>query len=271
MKEKHARRLDLARRIITAVLLILALAGILRSDYVKNWRDQKGYERLARQVKEETSEANETGEETDEESPYVSPIDFEKLAQVNPDVVGWIHIPGTRVDYPIVQSSDNDAYLYRNFEGKYSRGGSIFLDFESPEDMRGYNNLLYGHNMKNGGMFSDINSYKDEAYFKEHQYFEIYTPKECIHLKAVSCYYLGNDPEVRTTDFQDDQSFQDFVKAMVEPCPYGEMPEKPVKNLYALVTCSYETDDARTVLFAVETDRETLPEDELPKGAATQN
>lgn len=112
----------------------------------------------------------------------------------NPDTIGWIKVPDTNIDYPIVQGTDNDFYLNHDFYGKESVGGAIYLDFESQGDFVGRNNILYGHNMKNGSMFKDVIHYKDEEYFKEHQYFSIYTPDREIRLKAVACYYGEAQP-----------------------------------------------------------------------------
>ena len=124
--------------------------------------------------------------------------------------MAWIWIPGTNIDYPVVQSHDNEIYLYKDFEGNSSPTGSIFLDFESQSDLRGQNNILYGHHMKNGSM------------------------------------------SLRQTRFHDDESFQQFVQEIIKPCEYAKLPASPVKRLYTLVTCSYEVEDGRTVLFAVE-------------------
>lgn len=186
------------------------------------------------------------------ETASISEDDFKKLARINPDIVGWIRIPDTNINYPIVQGYDNETYLHKDFEGKPSAAGSIFLDFESQSNLRGYNNILYGHHMKDGSMFRDLVFFKEESYFKEHQYFQIDTPKETIYLKAVACYFIRNNPLVRRTAFRNEESFQQFVQEMTEPCRYAELPDTPVKGLYTLITCSYEVEDGRTVLFAVE-------------------
>ncbi len=196
---KNSPKRKILHRIILAVLICIAVvsgAYVVREE-LESRRAQAEYERLAQMAKQETATAAEpsssepqTESETEPESepqteaetepPYVSPIDFEELARINPDIVAWIQIPGTNIDYPVVQGDDNDAYLHRDFEGEESAAGTIFLDFESQSDMRGYNNIMYGHHMRNGSMFRDIVYYKDEDYFKEHQYFEIYTPQETI-------------------------------------------------------------------------------------------
>ena len=275
MEQKNSRKRKLLHKIILAVLVCTAVVSGARviMEQMESRRVQEEYERLARAAKqEETREAEtsaaepeteaETGSERETETQretepeYVSPINFEELSRLNPDVIAWIQIPGTNIDYPIVQGDDNEVYLHRSFEGEETTAGTIFLDFESQSDLRGYNNIIYGHHMRNGTMFRDIVYYKEQDYFKEHQYFEIYTPKETIHLKAVSCYYIENDPMVRKTRFKTSESYEAYVQAMLSPCPYAEIPEEPVKNLYTLVTCSYEVSDGRTVLFAVEVDEE---------------
>ena len=161
-------------------------------SYLADKRAQEEYERLAREAAQTTQETI-TIEETEkqeletepEKEEYQSPYDFDTLKKENPDTIGWIHIPDTKISYPIVQGTDNDFYLKHDFNGEASVAGSIYLDYESEGDFEGRNNILYGHNMKNGSMFKDIVRYKDPSYFKEHQYFSIYTPEREIRLKAV--------------------------------------------------------------------------------------
>lgn len=248
--------------LVLVLMVVVSAVGVV-NRYLQDRRAEEEYRRLAelaRQTTEAVTEAptepTETEEETEPETeaPYVSPIDFEALAEVNPDVVGWIRIPDTNVDYPIVQTDDNDKYLHTSFEGEESVSGAVYLDFESDSDMMGFNNILYGHNMKNGSMFKDIVKYKDQSYFDAHQFFEIYTPERTIRLKAISCYYAKAEPIVRKTRFKTRESYEAFMKEMIKPCPWHELPEFPIDSLYTLVTCSYEVNDARTILYAVEVD-----------------
>ena len=215
--------------IILVLLAVMLVSGAMSiHSWIEDKRTREEYERLAELARETTAQPSteavtEPGTEEPETEPYVSPINFEELMKENPDTIGWIRVPDTNIDYPIVQGEDNDFYLNHDFYGKENIAGAIYLDFESQGDFVGRNNVLYGHNMKNGSMFKDVNRYKDEAYFKEHQFFSIYTPDREIRLKAVAAYY-------------------------------GEA--YPARTLYTLVTCSYEINDARTFLFAVEVDED---------------
>ena len=249
--------------VCVALLVFLVSGGLTLRSYLADKRAQEEYERLAREAAQTTQETI-TIEETEkqeletepEKEEYQSPYDFDTLKKENPDTIGWIHIPDTKISYPIVQGTDNDFYLKHDFNGEASVAGSIYLDYESEGDFEGRNNILYGHNMKNGSMFKDVNRYKDEAYFKEHQFFSIYTPDREIRLKAVAAYYGEAQPIVRKTRFKSQESFDAFVHEMVKPCSYGVEITYPARTLYTLVTCSYEINDARTFLFAVEVDED---------------
>lgn len=266
MSENKNKNNRIHKIILLVLILMVAVSGIgVLNRYLEDRRAEEEYRRLAEVARQTTEAVTEGPAETEgtvpqpetepeTEAAYVSPIDFEALAKVNPDVIGWIRIPDTNVDYPIVQTDDNDKYLHTSFEGEESVSGAVYLDFESDSDMMGFNNILYGHNMKNGSMFKDIVNYKDQSYFDEHQYFEIYTPERTIRLKAISCYYAKAEPIVRKTRFKTRESYEAFIKEMIKPCPWYETPEFPIDSLYTLVTCSYEVNDARTLLFAVEVD-----------------
>ena len=99
------------------------------------------------------------------------------LQAINPDVCGWINIPGTKhVNYPLLQGEDNSYYLQREYTGGYLPAGSIFVDCDCDRDFNGnFNTVIYGHNMQNGMMFSELISFLDRNFFEENKYIYIYT------------------------------------------------------------------------------------------------
>ena len=153
--------------VCVALLVFLVSGGLTLHSYLADKRAQEEYERLAREAAQTTQETI-TIEETEkqeletepEKEEYQSPYDFEKLKEENPDTIGWIHIPDTKISYPIVQGTDNDFYLKHDFNGEASVAGSIYLDYESEGDFEGRNNILYGHNMKNGSMLKILSAIK---------------------------------------------------------------------------------------------------------------
>ena len=239
--------------LILALIFMAAGAGMLYSDFQTRNRAEQQYESLAELARETTApetEAETTESETS--AAYVSPIDFEKLRKINPDIVGWIRIEGTAIDYPIVQTDNNETYLDTDFEGKKSVAGAIYLDYESEPDFSGRHNIIYGHHMKNGTMFKDIIKYKDEAFFKEHQEILIYTPMREYHLRPLTALYTDASGIRRKTVFETEENFQAYVEGMTKGGKFQQKPEEPVKQLWSFVTCSYEFNDARTILYAYE-------------------
>ena len=201
-------------------------------------------------------------EESGQGEGYVSPIDFSALKKQNPDTVGWLSIAGAQksgadLEYPIVQAKDNEVYLKTSFDGKKSVYGAIFLDAESQPDFRGRNNLIYGHHMKDGTMFGNLERFRKEDFFREHDRFVLYTPQRTIYLRAVACYSIRNEDqgeEIRRMQFAGQEEFDEWVRERLAPCRFAEIPEESVASVFAFVTCSYDRPDSRTILYALETD-----------------
>lgn len=181
-------------------------------------------------------------------------IDFDALKKINPDVVSWITIPGTNIDYPLLQGKDNNQYLHKDMEGRDSAAGAIFLDHGDKADLSSRHNIIYGHHMKNGTMFKDIVKYKDQQYFDEHQDIILYTPDREIHLKALAAVVTSPDTIRRKIDFQSQEEFTSYIEEMTKGAKaFAAAPKgTAIRHLYSFVTCSYEFQNARTILYAYE-------------------
>lgn len=90
--------------------------------------------------------------------------------------IGWINVPETKINYPVMYSGDNNFYLHRAVDGSYLRVGSIFLDYRCNSDFASRINILYGHNMSDGSMFADVMKFIDSSYFDSHNYGWLSTP-----------------------------------------------------------------------------------------------
>ena len=108
--------------------------------------------------------------------------------------------------------------------------------------------------MKNGSMFHELLNFKKESYFREHQEIIIYTPEKEICLQPIAVVCTEADGRRRISDFADRTEFQSYVAAMLEGGKYREVRSKDVTRLWSFVTCSYEFEDARTILYARECD-----------------
>lgn len=193
--------------------------------------------------------------EEQKSAPYESPIDFKALWAVNPDIIGWIRVPGTSIDYPILYSGDNSTYLNRSLEGKKDVHGAIFLDMDSQPDFSGRHNLFYGHNMRDGSMFSAVNKFKNENFYNEHRFIELYLPEREIHLEIFAVFPIPSQPWLRMTSFPEPSDFEAFKEKLFSYHKYGGQLPEGIERLYTLITCSYEWEDTRTLLIAKETEQ----------------
>ncbi len=115
-------------------------------------------------------------------------LKLEELQKENKDIVAWIEIEGTNVNYPVLQGLDNDYYMTHNYKREYTSCGSIFLDKDYNFSIPSTNFLIYGHNMKNGTMFKDLLKYKSKDFFNEHQTIRFTTSKEDAIYEIISVF-----------------------------------------------------------------------------------
>lgn len=179
-------------------------------------------------------------------------VDFDALAEINPDVVGWITIPDTVINYPIAQAGNNDYYLKHLFTRQENAGGCIFLDASNMPDFSDWNNILYGHNMRNGSMFACLNEYKNQPFYNDHPTGQLITPNGNYTIEFFSGYVLSGWGDAWTVSFSDDADFDSWLmtsksKSMFES-PIMPTPED---RIVTLSTCTYEFDDARFVLLGI--------------------
>lgn len=212
-------------------------------------------ERKAAKLRAE-QEKKEQGNNEEEEPPYISPIDFDYWKGINKDVIGYIKIPDTKVDYPILyDANDNERYLHESIDGKETVHGSIYLDNLASPDFTSKNNMIYGHHMKDGSMFKDVVKYKNVHYLKEHQTVYLYLPDREIKLRAVAAFYETADGSSRRVKFDTPEEFSAFANSRLSNSDnIQELPKAGVdgiSQLFCLVTCSYEFVDARTFLYCI--------------------
>ena len=119
---------------------------------------------------------------------------FEKLVSINKDIVGFIKIDDTTINYPILKGRDNIEYLSKNYKGDYSFSGSIFLDYRNNNFNDKYS-IIYGHNLYRGGMFSDIKKYKNIDFFNKHMHGKLYTKDLVYDIRVVSYGVFNNNDE----------------------------------------------------------------------------
>lgn len=159
------------------------------------------------QVNQEESETSET-----KEMDLMIPVDFEALQKINPDIYAWITIPGTEIDYPVLQSETDDAvYLTNSAELEESPAGAIFSEKANAKDFSDAHTVLYGHNMKDGTMFAGLHQYEEEAFFDEHRTVTIYTPDAIRYYRIFAAYLYDDRHLLQSFDCTDERVFSAYI------------------------------------------------------------
>lgn len=215
-------------KVLVILLIIIFLIVFFSCSYLllKDYFELKDTNDSNENLIEETIEVN---EETQEKI-----IDWDYLKSVNEDIIGWIEIEDTKINYPILQDNNNLYYLKHTYNKKYSSSGSIFTTNENP--FVDNETIIYGHNMKNGSMFSSLGKYINEDFLYAHQHFKIYTPDVNYEATIFSAYSIGFDIEsnnIKQLGF--DERLEYYKKASKHCIEDIEISEKIIK----LSTCSY--------------------------------
>lgn len=262
--------------LILLCLVFLGIAGYFGTRLYQEWSEyragEKAYEALnqyvqpapapvlAEQPGEHTPESSEPqagGQETPE--PTQAPddtnwpiVDFESLQAINPDIIAWIFIEGTNINYPVVQGPDNSYYLHRLSDGSYNGAGSIFMDYRNESDLSDRNTVLYGHHMKNGSMFQNITKYKDPSFYEAHPVCLIMTPNGNYKLEFFAGYVIDMNSQAWKMEFESDEEYTRWLEDAISKSTFTSTIKPTAQDrVVTLSTCTYEYSDARYVLAGV--------------------
>ena len=246
-KQQPSRRKKIISRIITIVSLsvfvysVYALGSIFY-DYYHN-----------RQVLAEVQDIYETIEVPENVTYGEFRSQFYDLHEINEDIVGWITINDTKIDYPILQAEDNDYYLNRNYKREDTPAGSIFMDYRNNVAEENRNTIVYGHRMKDDTMFNSLTKYLDEDFLKDHQTVSYDTMYGSYDAEVFAAYYTTTEFDYIQTEFASDQEYGDFLQEVQDKSEIetdfdvGEEDE-----IVTLSTCDYtlDPDEGRLVVHA---------------------
>ena len=257
-----------------SIYTILALLIILSIIYIANYFLSKKQaiqesqlldkieidENQVKEANETTEEANITTQENIEETINQQTeriLKVQKLQEENSDIVGWLEIEGTSINYPVLQGTDNEYYITHNYKKQKSKNGSIFLTKDYDWSIPSSNFLIYGHNLNNGTMFQELLKYAKEEFYKEHPIIRFTTNKEDAEYEVISVFksrvYYKTEKNVFRYYFfvnaNSEAEYDEFIKNAKKASLYDiDKTAKFGDQLITLSTCSYHVEDGR---FAV--------------------
>lgn len=241
--------------ILSAIVVCCVFFLLYHNQHIR--KQEMEYEKLRTKETEEVSEEA-VMEETEEALIYCSPVyDFAKLREENKDIYAWIVVPGTQVDYPVLQAETDNYYLEYNLDHSKGYPGCIYTNSCNSKDFTDYNTILYGHNMRNGSMFGSIRNFEEKAFFDEHPFIYVYTETErltyeiCEAAKFTDVYipaqYEVNSREDRDRFYRDvKETVSDNNLCVRENSEIGE-----ADRLITLSTCVGGNDNLRYLVIGV--------------------
>lgn len=183
---------------------------------------------------------------------------YRALYQENGDLVGWLSIEGTDIDYPVMQREDDEYYLHHDFYGEESRYGCLYVKGQADVDTPGTNFIIYGHNMKDGSMFGDLDLYRKESFWREHPRisFDTLYEERIYEIIAVfrSRVYQPEEDVFKYYQFyqaENQEEFSWFYENIKELSLYDTGVTAAFGDTFlTLSTCAYHVEDGRFVVVA---------------------
>lgn len=202
-----------------------------------------------------------TTQPSDDDTDLPPSVDFASLQSVNPEVSGWICIPGTNVNYPILSSTEKEKYLRRDLWGNRSVAGSVFTDWRNAPDYSDEHMVLYGHHLPSDTMFTPVSNYlTDKGFYERHRTIYVETPEYTYTLKVIGVYkVLPTETNEVSVDFPSDSEFQRLVDEKLGRTKVGgtssdDYDRREIGKLFTLVTCA-DNGTARSVVECVPVSR----------------
>ena len=266
-RRRGARDLFSTLLIVVGVVL-LAIAGGMwgTAQFRYHQQDQVNKKLAAYATIDETPNAAQSG------PPQ---IDWAGLKAINDEVCGWLQVPGTTINYPVYQASDNDKYLRHSATGEWTWGGQLFLDFECTNPgMVDQVTLIYGHHLNDGSMFEQIARMDEQERFDAIQTVWYVTEANTYELEPLFLYYTQeDDPDARTFTFADNDEFRDLLAHQLSRAvtfrPDAGNILATTEHVLVLATCNYIDGYGRSLLVCVPK-KEAAPPAQTDETGATE-
>ncbi len=252
MKAKHLKnkknRKNTSR--IDKILLIIFIAIFIYSSYkVIYWlKSNRDLQKLENNIFSEVVQEINNEDESETKGETTKIIDFDALTQINQDVIAWISIDNTRVNYPILQAKDNNYYLRKDLYKSNNSCGSIFLDCNTNPNFSEQNTVIYGHHLTRGGMFTDLDKiYKGEL--GKEVYIQIYTKQGLNTYQVIAAHIAVPELSIVKKSFSKAEERQAYIDNAIKNSKIKfKQPTNLQGNIITLITCYGKQ---RTVVNAI--------------------
>lgn len=251
--------------IVSILLIILSISYIVNFFSLKKEAIEESNLLNTMEANEQDKINNEATLDENNVKQEVEQYETERMKQVknlqteNEDIVGWLEIEDTKINYPVLQGNDDEYYLTHNYKKEKTQKGSIFLSKDYNWEIPSSNLQIYGHNLGNGEMFQELLKYKDEEFYKQHPIIRFTTEKEDANYEIIAVFrsrvYYKTEKDVFRYYFfinaETEKEYNEFVENAKKASLYEIDATAQYKDqLMTLSTCSYHTEDGRFAIVA---------------------
>lgn len=250
-KKRQKGKHTAAERIYTGIVFLLLGAVLLAAGTAElvKFRDLQAQSEA---LKNAVVRVPGAGQLLDPDDPFNRNIDFEKLRAINPDICGWIYVPDTKIDYPVLTGETDEEYLSLDYQGKKAENGAVFTFAGADLENDGHI-CIFGHNLISGQMFGELKNYRNRDFAGAHETMYLYTPDRTVKCRLISVFPCRKDDGVFELDRAGDTLELEALSADLQKrsISAGNVVESPGK-IFTLGTCSGQTGsaDRLTVHFA---------------------
>lgn len=261
---KEKQRQKNQKKLLLSLLALIAIIGIAVSAFFA-LQGNKTSQKATSSSTVQTSSSKSTYQLSEEEKAALKE-QFDGLKAINPDTIAYIYAPGTKLDEPVVQTTDNSTYLSKLFDGSGEDPfmGTVFMDMDNKNDFRDNLTWLFGHargiKVPDNRMFNDVNYYDDQAFFDTHPYVVIRTPEKILYYQAAFMIIVHETTAFYRTSFDSDQQFAEQLTAVRDGAvtKNASIEIKPEDKYVVLSTCREDDVTIRANLYLRQ-----IPESEL--------
>ena len=240
------------KKIIGRVILLIAVVGLIYSGY-KLFVIFNDYNKNAKSYNE-LKDYGPSVTVGSEGNINIQGLNYQELAKINSHFVGWITIPNTAIDYPMVHPSEDkdDYYLTHNFEKEENSGGAIFVESAIKHPFEDENTIIHGHNMRDGSMFAELNKFKEEDFFNNNKKICINTKDISYVYEIFSVYVEAANEKPYMYNFSTKEQYVSFLNYLKNKSMFlSNIPEFTENDkIITLSTFSYEVADGRCLVHA---------------------
>jgi len=235
------------------ILAVLTFATMIIRELYIDEQSRLFYDNLADEIETRPfTPANPEATEDDDVEIWAPYVDFEALNSMYPGIVGWIRLEGTKINYPVMQYSDNDYFLSRLPDGTPHRSGSIFLDYRNKSDFSDKSILIYGHESRTDEMFATLKNYRNQEFYDENPVIHLYTPEKDYKIAVFAGHLAHSQRDHPPMEFETDEEFLTYIEHIKSISLFtSDIEISADDRIVNLCTCAYDFNEARLVIVGI--------------------